>query len=131
MDSESDPPAFDDLKIGQPLRAAFYEAADLAQIFIDKEDSVRMLSPPEYYKLHTSWIEPLMAWTRGESMEEICKEHGCYEGNLIRAILKASNMLEEWRALATFTSNVGELQRLENTVLIRDIAVPDSIYLRL
>jgi superfamily II RNA helicase len=131
MESENDPPAFNDLKIGQSLRNVFYEAADLAQIFINKEDSVRMLSPPQYYKLHTSWIEPLMAWTRGESIESICTTYGCYEGNLIRAILKASNMLEEWRALATFTSNVAELQRLEHTVLIRDIAVPDSIYLRL
>ena len=46
-------------------------------------------------------------------------------------MLKLSNIVEELTALATFTTDVALLEKLAAVQLVRDIAVPDSLYLRI
>jgi len=47
--------------------------------------------------------------------------------------MKVSNLLEEFTSLATFTQNVEMLAKLEglSAKLVRDVAVPESLYLRI
>jgi hypothetical protein len=51
----------------------------------------------------------------------------------MRAVLKASNLVDEWIALATFTKDTEVLDTMRDAQLLlrRSIAVSDSLYLRL
>ena len=122
LEDESDPPETTEID------AFLKKVGGLAASLAAKE---KVPSPAGFWKISKSWVGPLMSWVRGGTLEEVCAEHGCYEGNLIRSILKVGNMLEEWRGLATFTGAIDELKRLEGLVVVRDIAVPDSLYLHL
>ena len=54
-----------------------------------------------------------------------------YEANFTKVILKASNLVEELTAIATLRTDVELLEKLKDVRLVRDIVVPDSLYLRL
>jgi superfamily II RNA helicase len=84
-------------------------------------------------------IEPLYRWVQGSAAGStataatICQDYGIYEGNLMRSILKVANMVDEWVNLATYTQNIEMLRMLEGLrdKLVRDVAKPDSLYLKL
>jgi superfamily II RNA helicase len=65
--------------------------------------------------------------------KNICESYGCYEANFTKIILKASNLVEELVAVATLATDTQLLEVLvpAGASLIRDIVVPDSLYLRL
>ena len=56
------------------------------------------------------------------------KKH--YEGEFVKGILKLSSLLEEWKHLASLAEDNEMLDKLKDLQLIREIAVPDSLYLR-
>ncbi len=91
------------------------------------------MGSPEFWEIHTKWIEPLQKWVEGEDAAVICSDYELYSGNFIRSILKVGNMVEEWISLATFTKSVELLQMLEGLreKLVREIAKPESLYLTL
>ena len=78
-------------------------------------------------------MEPVWRWLGGLTAAELCADYGLYEGNLMRVLLKMVNLLEEWRSLATLAEDVDELEKLRGleTRLLRDVAVCDSLYLRI
>lgn len=86
-----------------------------------------------YWYVGADYCDLIYHWLDGVSARELCEGYACYEANLTKAILKASNLLEELTAVATLRVNVPLLEKLApiGTNLIRDIAVPDSLYLRL
>lgn len=86
-----------------------------------------------YWDLNQTWVEPVWRWLGGLTAAELCAEYGMYEGNLMRVLLKMVNLLEEWRSLATLAEDVDELEKLRGleTRLLRDVAVCDSLYLRI
>jgi hypothetical protein len=51
----------------------------------------------------------------------------------MRGILKLAALVNEWISVATFTADVDMLDKLKDAPakLLRDIAVPESLYLRL
>ena len=63
----------------------------------------------------------------------LCEEYGIYEGNFVRTILKVANLLEEWTSLATYAKKLEVLRTVEglSARLVRDLVVPESLYLRL
>lgn len=102
--------------------------------FASAEDSLSaILSPDSYWSLSLYWIEPIMRWTRGEDISNICKEYDMFEGNFTRAILKVNNLLDEWLSLATFCEHPSQIEKIvaSKSQLVRDIVMPDSLYLRL
>jgi superfamily II RNA helicase len=84
--------------------------------------------------LSTTWIEPVSRWLEGEdSPAQICADYGLFEGNFVRTILRIANMTDEWNAMATYLEDVQLLDSLRDVYgkLIRDMLVPDSLYLHL
>jgi superfamily II RNA helicase len=90
-------------------------------------------SPPEFWCLATLWVEIGLQWWRGVPAGEIAARFHVYEGNLMRGLLKLANLVNEWITLATYKADVEMLELLKDapTRLLRDIAQPESLYLRL
>ena len=88
---------------------------------------------PNYWNLSTNLIEPMHRWLNGENASVLCSEYGLFEGNFIRSVLKMSNMLDEWLAMATYCQHTDQIQKIIDTkaLLIRDLVIADSLYLRL
>jgi superfamily II RNA helicase len=78
-------------------------------------------------------IEPMRRWVEGETAAVICTEYGLFEGNFIRTVMKMSNMLDEWLALATYCQHTDQIDKIMGVrnKMIRDIVISDSLYLHL
>lgn len=128
-----DSPRLDDLKISDSVKEALYLVDGWAAKCQKEEDRLVGAQADAFWTLKTTWIEPLYRWVSGESAAILCQEYGIYEGNLMRSILKVANMVEEWINLATYTQNIEMLRVLEGLreKLVRDLAKPDSLYLKL
>jgi superfamily II RNA helicase len=86
-----------------------------------------------YWDLSLSWVEPVWRWLKGENSATICTDYGIYEGNLMRTVLRIANVADEWINLATYcedTEMVSQMSELKG-LLLREIAVTDSLYLRI
>jgi superfamily II RNA helicase len=86
----------------------------------------------ETWELNFGWYNVLLDWLDGKSVVEIVSNYSIYEGNLTKGMLKVSNLLEEWRSLASYRNDVNMLEHMDNIeqYLIRDIIIPDSLYVR-
>jgi superfamily II RNA helicase len=101
-------------------------------VVVDKRYDIP--SPDTFWCLSTFWVEIATDWFSGTlSAAELVDKYGIYEGNLMRGLLKVAALLQEWTAIATYKGDVGMLERLRgaDTQLLRDIAQPESLYLRL
>jgi superfamily II RNA helicase len=91
--------------------------------------------PPRdsYWQLSTSWVEPVWLWLQGATLQEICRDYDCYEGNFMRLLSKVANLLEELRSIATLAKDTEMLEKMRGieTKVMRDMSVCDSLYLRL
>jgi ATP-dependent RNA helicase DOB1 len=88
---------------------------------------------PKYWSLDPLMVNVAYDWLNGRPTKEICESYELFEGNLTKIVLKLSNIVEELNSLATFTSNIQLLEKIAaaQPLLVRDIAVPDSLYLRI
>lgn len=79
------------------------------------------------------WINPVMDWIDGKMSQLICQEYDIFPGNLYKSIMSVSNMVEELITVCTLDQNVMMLEKLSQIkpLLMRDIAIPESLYLRL
>lgn len=86
-----------------------------------------------YWDLSTSCIEPVWRWLNGESSGQLCVDYGIYEGNLMRVVLRIANIADEWISLATYCEHTEMVEKMSavKVGLLRDIAVTDSLYLRI
>ncbi len=127
---EGEEMTFADLTVADPVRRACEGVREVADELWAAE---RASSGADYWAVAAQWVEVAGRWLAGEATAHICADFGLYEGNLIRGILKLSNLVEEFVSLATFKGDVGVLTALDGVGarLVRDVAVPDSLYLRL
>jgi superfamily II RNA helicase len=100
-------------------------------IAIDGRHGVK--SPEMFWSLTTLWVEIGHDWLNGVSAAELTKRYEIYEGNLMRGLLKLMNIVNEWITVATYKTDVRMLETLKNAqnMILRDIAQPESLYLRL
>ena len=119
------------LKIPKSVIDQLYSLDLLLDTFFEAEKKHGVQSPITFWHLNSYWIEPVWRWIQGDAISTICEEYDVYEGNFMRTILKVSNLLEEFKSLATYTQNVEMLAKLENVqkVLVKDAAIPESLYL--
>jgi superfamily II RNA helicase len=98
---------------------------------IDKEFGIT--SPDSFWSLATLWVQIAQDWLAGASAAHISKTYDIYEGNLMRGLHKLVSIVNEWTAVATINGDVDMLAKLRETPqkLTRDIAIPESLYLRL
>jgi group I intron endonuclease len=104
--------------------------SDVNNIFIPSETKLNLTSN---WDLNYYWIDIAIRWIKGFPIGTICKDYNVYEGNFIRAMLKIANIVDEWATMATIS---GDLEQLELTKdlrqkIVRDVVIPESLYLRL
>ena len=92
------------------------------------------IDTPDFWKVSTEWIEPIDCWLRGEdSVASLAAKFELFEGNVVKALLKLSSLLEEIQAMATILKNVPLLEMLApaRNMIVRDMIIAESLYLRL
>lgn len=134
-ESGKDMPAVDGLDVPRPVIAALWSIHRAAQENQRVEDTVAAPRAPRdsYWDLNTTWVEPVWRWLQDATVQEICADYEIYEGNLMRLLSKAANIVEEWRSLATLSKDTEMLEKMRGleAKLMRDLAAGDSLYLRL
>lgn len=83
---------------------------------------------PEYWTTTTYWQDIVKEWIDGGPAPE-----GVEPGTFVRAMLQLANLVREWVAMATLTQNVEMIETMKDTErkIVRDVVVPDSLYLRM
>ena len=133
IEGKEEGPQLKNLKIPSSVCDALYDLDSFVDVFMAAEKKHGVVSPYGYWSLNSYWIEPVWRWLSGEGVSTICDDYGLYDGNFMRVILKVANLLEELTAMATHTKDVETLVKLEGLQgkLVRDVAVPESLYLRI
>jgi superfamily II RNA helicase len=87
----------------------------------------------DLWAISYGWMEPVSQWLNGDSAASICQAYGVYEGNLLRTVLRIANVADEWIALATYCEHTEMVAKMTEAkaMILRDIAVTDSLYLRI
>jgi len=132
--AESGPTTIQALHISDAVKDVLKELDVIANRCIEMEGRVcPTVSPADYWELSLTWIEPIQRWLEGEHIALICQEHGIFEGNFTRAILKVNSLLDEWIAMATFCAEPTQIEAAVavKSKLVRDVVLPESLYLRL
>ena len=86
-----------------------------------------------YWDISTEWIEPVADWLKGDmSLPELCVQHEIFEGNMMKALLKLSGLLDEFQAMCSITGELEWIAELSGAreLILRDIVVAESLYLR-
>lgn len=132
-EKEDDSPSLSDLNVPKGVKELLYKVDDYTAVLTRAEAKVKCYSPERFWALSTTWIEPVWRWLQGESAGEICSSLGCFEGNFVRTILRIANICDELTAGATLLEDLELLEKLVavKPKLLRDIVVPDSLYLHL
>ena len=119
--------------VSDPVKAALRWLQGTAKEAAATESAARAVGPYGYWELNTTWVDPVWRWLQGDALASIATDYEIYEGNLIRILSKMANLLEEWRTLATLSSDTATLQCMAEAeqLLLTGIATSDSLYLRL
>jgi len=127
-----DSPSFGELNISLDVYNTLLSIKKMAQEYQEVEDKFGC-QIYDYWKISTQLIEPLRRWIEGDNASVICQEHGLFEGNFIRAVMKMSNMLDEVLAMATYCQHTDQINKIMEVrqKIIRDIVISDSLYLHL
>jgi superfamily II RNA helicase len=124
---KEDTPALEDLEIPGVVQGAVRRVQALS-------DWYRCEYPiQEEFHVRIAMVEAVYQWMSGTALAEICAVCGIQEGNFLRVIMKMSNLLEEWRTLATLAGDLQELEKMRGAQdqLLRGLAVCESLYLRI
>jgi superfamily II RNA helicase len=114
-----------------PTLASFFDQCSRKALAAERREGVE--SPEEFWMTSPFWPTVVTAWMEGAHAGVLTCEHGIFEGNFMRGLLKVANLLNEWISMATFCGDLDMLDRLKEapTQLLRGIAQPESLYLRL
>lgn len=119
------------LAVSDKIRDAIRKTQELSDIFCKIETG--KTSSDIFWEVHTYWPEVFYKWMHGEELCVLCSEYGIYEGNMTKALLKVSNIADEYINMATIMHDIETLEKLRDIRqdIIRGIVVPDSLYLRI
>lgn len=84
-----------------------------------------------YWDIHTYWIDIIQQWLSDVPSKTLCRDYQIDEGTFVRNILKLSNLVDEWKNLATIMQDIDMLEKLVDIKIIREVVIPDSLYLRI
>jgi superfamily II RNA helicase len=88
----------------------------------------------KFWGMSLEWVEPIAEWLEGEViLPELAAKYELFEGNLMKALMKLSGVLEELQAMASLAGEVKMLELLEGArqLVLRDIVLAESLYLRI
>jgi superfamily II RNA helicase len=88
-------------------------------------------SDPSYWNLTSYWYDAVDAWMKGDDF--ICEQLGIEQGNFVRAMLKLSNIIDEWVNISTISQDVEMVEKMNDVknLIVRSFVIPDSLYLRI
>jgi superfamily II RNA helicase len=126
-------PSIASLNVPKAVKDAMMGLDGIVQEFQGFEHQEGIYSPDSYWTLCTTWVEPVWRWLQGDHASAICTDHGLFEGNFVRSVLRVTNIVEEWVSMGTYMADVELLEKLEaaRANLVRDFLKPDSLYLHL
>lgn len=127
-----DSPTIGELNVSRQVRSVLEQIKNMSQEYQILEDRVGY-PVQDYWKISTQMIEPMQRWIQGENASIICQEHGLFEGNFIRSVMKMSNMLDEVLAMATYCQHTEQIDKIMEVKqkIVRDIVISDSLYLHI
>jgi len=131
LDAETTPGLYD-LQVDKAVIDLLGKVDTLANT-LNSSESKYGIPYDNYWGLSLAWVEPVWRWLQGETSATICTDYGIYEGNLMRTVLRIANVADEWINLATYcedTEMVAQMSEVKGQ-LLREIAVTDSLYLRI
>lgn len=98
-------------------------------LYLDLPPLDGMNLPP----LNSIYMAMALDWMNGVGAAELCNAHGEFPGNLYRTLQTLRNMLDELHSVATLDNHTALLDVIVQAqqALVRDIAIGDSLYLRL
>ena len=122
-----------DLFLSPLVKSTLLQVDEWGRQGIVIDGKYNVASPEEYWSLATYWVQIAADWLAGEPAATLATKYEIYEGNLMRGLHKLTNLVNEWNAMATIVGDVDMLAKLAvtPTKLTRDIAIPESLYLRL
>ena len=128
-----DTPSLESMNVSAEVKDVLYNFDKITKDILELESAKGIYSRESYWNLTTTWIEPISRWLNGEHASQICSDYGLFEGNFVRAVLRVANMADEWVAMATFCEDIELLEKLKDVRanLIRDVIIPDSLYLHI
>ncbi len=119
-----------DSGLSRPALDILYWLDDEARKCIKDEDRFGVISPVEFWNLSAVWVCVTARWMDGHGLTEIANEFGLFEGNIQRGLLRVSNILDEWKTVATLRRDLEMLEKLGAVRIARDELIVDSLYLR-
>jgi superfamily II RNA helicase len=84
-------------------------------------------------KISLFWCDLIKEWIEGETSKNICENYNINEGTLVKNILKLNNLVDEWTNLARISQDVEIIEKMKDmkNILVREIIIPDSLYLQI
>jgi superfamily II RNA helicase len=122
-----------DLTVSLAVREELWRVGNDAQKFLAIEKRLG-IDDIDYWTLSTEWIEPISRWLEGEeTVASLAAHFGLFEGNIQKALMKLSGLVEEFQALASLSGEVDWLKELEDSrqLILRDTVIAESLYLRI
>lgn len=123
-----------DLNVSTKIRDELLRIGEDAQRGCKAERAVGLDADPKFWGLSTEWVEPIARWIEGDViLPQLAAEFDIFEGNLQRALMKLMGLVEEWKALCTLAAETEWLAGIEGAqeIVLRDIVIAESLYLRL
>jgi superfamily II RNA helicase len=101
------------LNVSKEIGTVLARMDDVRQDLLRLEKKHGIAYDPKFWDLSTEWLEPISDWVNSEeSVSQIAARHELFEGNVQKAIMKLSGLLEEFQAMATMSENVEWLMKL-------------------
>jgi hypothetical protein len=122
-----------DLAASRLVQDVLYTIGDWGEESADRDHGFGVRSPNEYWNITTLWVEIVTRWLADVPAAQLCFDYELMEGNLMKGLLKTANLVREWKAMATVRADVDMLATLDGVEsrLLKGVAVPESLYLRL
>lgn len=88
-------------------------------------------SPNDFWELTPYWEDVIKDWINGN--DHVCEKYEVDYGNFVKAILKLSNIIDEWVNMATIVQDVEMIEKMKDikSKLVRSFVVPNSLYLQI
>jgi len=131
--SDEQPPEPGSLGLAASTVETLWWLSDQAQNAVDAEKQEMIDNQRSgFWDLSLLWVAVVAAWVRGgQNVAAIAAEYGLFEGNVLRGLMRVTNMMEELAAVAELMGDLELLEQLRSVCFLRGEIVSDSIYLRL
>lgn len=122
------------LNVSKPVIDALWSISDFVTKMVAVEKRYGVPYDEKFWGMSLEWVEPIAEWLEGEViLPELAAKYELFEGNLMKALMKLSGVLEEFQAMASLAGEVKMLELLDGArqLVLRDIVLAESLYLRI